>query len=189
MVAAQLKCSLKYNLVLGILHKVLGVIKSFLSLSMSEFPFPLQENKDQQSVIDFHFEEVSITAFQAEVYVLWIKKTILHHQCKLGQLQYIFCTDEYLHRMNVAYLNHDTLTDIITFPYQEPPIVSGDIFISIDRVKENASERNLPFGDELSRVIIHGILHLCGYGDKNEAEAAEMRRMENEALFVLRPES
>lgn len=152
---------------------------------MSEFPFPIQETKDQQATIDFHFEDVPVTPFQADSYSNWIKKIIVHHQCKLEQVQYVFCSDEYLHQMNVEFLDHDTLTDIITFPYQEPPIVSGDIFISIDRVKENAIERDLSFDVELSRVVIHGILHLCGYGDKSADEATRMRKMENEALDLL----
>ena len=155
---------------------------------MSEFPFPIQENKDQQPIIGFHFEDVSLASFKAALFSTWIEKVIKYHQCELEQVQYIFCSDDYLHRMNVAYLNHDTLTDIITFPYQAPPIISGDIFISIDRVKENALERDLPFEEELSRVIIHGVLHLCGFGDKSEEEAVEMQRLEDAALaFATRP--
>ena len=115
----------------------------------------------------------------------WIEKVIHHHQGELGQLQYIFCSDDYLHQLNVAYLDHDTLTDIITFPYADPPVVSGDLYISTERVADNAAERNLPFLTELQRVIIHGVLHLCGYGDKTPAEADKMRALEEEALAML----
>ena len=149
---------------------------------MSDFPSLPQESTDSQSSIDFHFEDVSITSFETMQYSHWIKRVIFHHQCKLGQLQYVFCSDDYLHRMNVEYLDHDTLTDIITFPYEEPPRVQGDIFISIDRVMDNAKDRNIDFELELRRVIIHGVLHLCGYGDKTEEEAKRMRVLEEEAL-------
>lgn len=88
--------------------------------------------------------------------------------------------------MNLEYLDHDTLTDIITFPYEEFPVVSGDLFISTERVADNAKDLLTNYTDELHRVIIHGVLHLCGQGDKTEAEADEMRRLEDWALG-LRP--
>ena len=90
--------------------------------------------------------------------------------------------------MNVEYLEHDTLTDIITFPMADFPVVSGDLFISTERVTDNATERKISYAEELHRVIIHGILHLCGQGDKTELEATEMRRLEDWALN-LRPSS
>ena len=105
--------------------------------------------------------------------------------CNLTQVCYIFCSDEYLYNLNQEYLNHDTYTDIITFPYSEPPLVEGDIFISIDRVKENASQFGAPFEQELHRVMIHGVLHLCGYSDKSPDEEALMRKKEDEALQLL----
>ena len=87
--------------------------------------------------------------------------------------------------MNVEYLNHDTLTDVITFPYDNSGnLIEGDIFISIDRIHDNAKTFETTFTNELHRVIIHGALHLCGYGDKSEEEAKEMRRKENEALSI-----
>lgn len=117
----------------------------------------------------------------------WIETVIQRKEGQTGAINYIFCGDEYLHQMNVEFLEHDTLTDIITFPYEAFPLVSGDLFISTERVKENASDLKLAYQDELHRVIIHGILHLCGQRDKTEEQAAEMREQEDWALG-LRPE-
>ena len=109
----------------------------------------------------------------------WIKEVIKREGFKLGEINYIFCDDEYLHKLNVEFLNHDTLTDIISFDNTMGKLVSGDIFISIDRVKENAIIFNNSFLDELHRVIIHGVLHYLDYKDKNEAEKTVMRSKEN----------
>ena len=117
----------------------------------------------------------------------WITAVIAARDGQPGPVNYIFCGDEYLHQMNVDYLDHDTLTDIITFPYTTFPLVSGDLFISVERVADNARDLGVSFHDEWHRVIIHGILHLCGQGDKTEAEANEMRHLEDWALS-LRPE-
>ena len=106
---------------------------------------------------------------------------------EVGCLTYVFCSDPYLHKMNVEYLNHDTFTDIITFNYCENTIISGDIFISVDRVRENALKYDVLFEDELDRVIVHGVLHLIGYNDKSKEEQAEMRGKE-EFYLNLRPE-
>lgn len=116
----------------------------------------------------------------------WIALVAKQRNGQLGQLNYIFCGDDYLHQMNVEYLNHDTLTDIITFPLSSPPHIAGDIFISTERVAENALELGLPYVEELHRVIIHGVLHLSGQGDKSTTEALEMRRLEDWALSLLR---
>ena len=132
--------------------------------------------------IDFHFEDVHPPEFSFENFSDWIITVINQHNAHLGALQYIFCSDNYLHQLNVSYLDHDTLTDIITFPYAEPPQVSGDLYISLERVAENARDRELPLQTELQRVMIHGVLHLIGYGDKTEAEAAKMRTLEASAL-------
>ena len=153
---------------------------------MSDFPFPTQESlEEQQPSIDFHFEDVSLASFQPESYIDWVQKVVTHHQCVLEQVQYVFCSDDYLHQMNVEFLDHDTFTDIITFPYNEPPTISGDIFISLDRVTDNAKDRGIDLELELRRVIIHGVLHLCGYGDKSEVEAKRMRELEEEALEMM----
>jgi rRNA maturation RNase YbeY len=109
----------------------------------------------------------------------WISKTITEENCKEGEINYIFCSDEYLHKLNVEFLNHDTLTDIISFDYSVGKELHGDVYISIDRVKENASEFGVSFQDELARVLIHGVLHYCGYKDKSNDEAALMRIKED----------
>ncbi|MEO0734591.1 MAG: rRNA maturation RNase YbeY [Bacteroidota bacterium] len=122
---------------------------------------------------------------QETVLVQWITAVIAARKGQIGPINYIFCGDDYLHRINVEYLNHDTLTDIITFPYEPFPVVSGDLFISTERVADNAQDLGVIYVDELHRVMIHGILHLCGQGDKTEAEALEMRRLEDWALGML----
>jgi rRNA maturation RNase YbeY len=97
----------------------------------------------------------------------------------------VFCDDEYLHRLNVQYLNHNTLTDIISFDYSIGKTISGDIFISVERVEDNAKDFDVDFNTELHRVIIHGILHYCGFKDKTEDDAKLMRAKEDEALLIL----
>jgi len=142
------------------------------------------------SEILFHVEEGG-QALPETLYPLlsdWITTVIAARGGQLGPVNYIFCGDGYLHRMNVEFLDHDTLTDIITFPYAPFPIVSGDLFISTERVADNAKDLQTTYTDELHRVIIHGILHLCGQGDKTVEQAAEMRRLEDWALD-LRPDS
>lgn len=109
----------------------------------------------------------------------WITNTILEENRKEGEIHYIFCSDDYLHQLNVDFLNHDTLTDIISFDYSVGKELHGEIYISIDRVRENASEFDVSFEDELSRVMIHGILHYCGYKDKSEEEEQLMRSKED----------
>ena len=114
----------------------------------------------------------------------WIEKVAEKEGKQLGTISYIFCSDDYLLKMNIEYLNHDTLTDIITFPYNNDPI-EGDIFISIERVKDNAQDYKVNFETELHRVMIHGILHLCGYKDKTKMDALLMRQKEDESLILL----
>lgn len=113
---------------------------------------------------------------------LWIAEVIAKENLVLGELSYVFCSDDFLYDMNVAYLNHDTLTDIITFDYRVGDVISGEIYISTDRVKDNAKEFSVTFEEELHRVIIHGILHICGYKDLSEAEEKQMRSKEDWAL-------
>lgn len=138
-----------------------------------------------EALVSFHSEDIDFKLEQETAIQTWIKAVIEQQEAKLVGLSYIFCSDAYLHNINVEYLNHDTLTDIITFPYLSPPDVEGDIFISVDRVRENAQTFQVPFEQELRRVIIHGVLHLCGQGDKTEQEAAQMRQKENEALVMF----
>jgi len=115
----------------------------------------------------------------------WISIIIKTENFKEGEINYIFCDDDYLHKLNVEFLNHDTLTDIISFDYAVGKELHGDIYISIDRVRENAIEFNVPFENELQRVIIHGVLHYCGYKDKTESDAKQMRFKEDNALKQL----
>ena len=134
--------------------------------------------------ISYNSEDIDFQLLKKTPLSNWIKKTVDIEGKTLGEVTYIFCSDEYLHKMNVQHLNHDTLTDIITFPYNSNPI-EGDIFISIDRVKDNAQDFKTPFENELHRVMIHGILHLCGYKDKTEEESKQMRQKEEECLARL----
>jgi len=115
----------------------------------------------------------------------WISIIIKTENFKEGEINYIFCADDYLHKLNVEFLNHDTLTDIISFDYSVGKELHGDVYISIDRVRENAIEFNVPFENELQRVIIHGVLHYCGYKDKTESDAKQMRFKEDNALKQL----
>ena len=117
----------------------------------------------------------------------WIKNTIKKEGATLISLNYIFCTDEYLHQMNVQFLKHDTLTDIITFNYNPSKTeIEGEIYISIDRVRENAKNFETDFQTELNRVIIHGVLHLIGYNDKNKSQKAIMREKEDTYLSLYK---
>jgi probable rRNA maturation factor len=109
----------------------------------------------------------------------WIKECCLHYKHQAGNINYIFCSDEYLREINIQYLRHNYYTDIITFNYNEKNDISGDIYISTDRVSDNAAFYKVDFLDELLRVIIHGILHLNGFNDDNENRKTEMRVLEN----------
>jgi len=140
------------------------------------------------SEISFHVEEggQAIPSKAHPQLQAWIASVINERGGQPGPINYIFCGDDYLHQMNVEYLAHDTLTDIITFPYETFPAVSGDLFISTERVADNAADLRTTYTDELHRVIIHGVLHLCGQGDKTVEQATEMRKLEDWALS-LRP--
>ena len=131
--------------------------------------------------ISFHCEEgVSFPSFFSEQNTnSWIDQTITNEQKLTGVLSFVFCDDNYLLSINQKYLNHDTFTDIITFDYCEGNSISGDLFISLERVEENANEHSTTFHNELNRVVIHGVLHLCGYKDKTDEEAKTMRRKED----------
>ena len=115
----------------------------------------------------------------------WIQETIQNENKQTGEINVIFCSDEHLLKMNVEHLNHDFYTDIITFDYSENNIVSGDLFISKDRVEDNANQFNVSFDQEIHRVIIHGVLHLLVYNDKTEEEQKQMREKENFYLDKL----
>ncbi|HKJ06700.1 MAG TPA: rRNA maturation RNase YbeY [Flavobacteriaceae bacterium] len=116
----------------------------------------------------------------------WVSKCIEANGFNIGEINYIFCDDEYLLKLNVEFLNHNTLTDIISFDYTMGKLISGDIFISIERVKDNAKKYSQAFENELYRVLIHGILHYLGYKDKTEEEKRVMRAKEDECLTLLK---
>lgn len=129
----------------------------------------------QNQEIEFKLNELAKTKS-------WIKKIIELEKKKPGQINFVFTSDEEVLKANVKYLNHTTYTDIITFDYCEDKIINGDIIISIERVKENAEKFKSTFETEIKRVMIHGVLHLCGYKDKSVKDAAVMREKENWAL-------
>nr|WP_317630650.1 rRNA maturation RNase YbeY [uncultured Flavobacterium sp.] len=118
----------------------------------------------------------------------WIERIVESEDKELGEISYIFCDDEYLHKINVEYLDHDTLTDIISFDYTEGDVISGDIFISVERVQDNATDFNVSFEQELKRVLVHGVLHYCGYKDKSEADEQLMRAKEDEKIAMFHVE-
>ena len=109
----------------------------------------------------------------------WISNAVITEGFSVGEINYIFCDDAYLLDLNIEFLDHDTLTDIISFDYTLGKLINGDIYISVERVRENAQDFKVSFDNELSRVMIHGILHYCGYNDKTESEEALMRSKEN----------
>lgn len=138
-------------------------------------------------MISFNYE----TDFELEnesQYENWISKVIASEGKHEGEINYIFCDDDYLHKINVEYLDHDTLTDIISFDYSVGNELHGDIFVSIERVKDNALDFNVSFDEEIKRVIIHGILHYCGYKDKSEKDELLMRAKEDEKVAMFHVE-
>ena len=141
----------------------------------------------KESKINFYSEN----EFQLEEeisYESWIERVIESENKKLEEISYIFCDDDYMLDINMKYLDHDTYTDIISFDYSVGNILQGDIYISTHRVEENSREFNVSFEEELRRVIIHGVLHLCGYKDKTEEESALMRLKEEEKLKLFHVE-
>ena len=132
--------------------------------------------------VHFHNEEVSFSFNNKREVSLWLKSVVSSFQKELGIINVIFCNDQYLLKVNQTYLNHDYFTDIITFNYNENNLISGDLFISIDRVKENAINQKMEFNVEIHRVIVHGVLHLCGLNDQSKQEKEIMRGREN--LFL-----
>lgn len=136
-------------------------------------------------MLDINYEDVDDLSLNDIDLTNWISKVCIAENYNLGDISLIFCSDEYLLDMNRTHLDHDYYTDIITFDYTDNQIVSGDLFISIDRVRDNASDFNVSFEHELHRVIIHGVLHLCGYKDKFDDEEKLMRTKENNALSLI----
>jgi rRNA maturation RNase YbeY len=135
--------------------------------------------------IFFHTEDISFALDSESGISSWLVKLVERHNKKLGELNYIFCSDDYLLKLNQEHLKHDYFTDIITFDYCDKGLISGDLFISVDRVKENAKTFRKTQNNELNRVIAHGLLHLLGFSDKAPEDIVEMRSMEEEALMML----
>lgn len=135
--------------------------------------------------INYLNEDVDFPKFDLKKTSNWIQRVAATYHKKIGTVNYNFCSDKRILEVNKQYLQHDYYTDIITFDYSNDNVLSGDIYISVDMVKYNSQEFNIPFTHELHRVLIHGVLHLCGQNDKTEQEQAEMTIKENKALEIL----
>ncbi|MCC4212195.1 rRNA maturation RNase YbeY [Leeuwenhoekiella parthenopeia] len=112
----------------------------------------------------------------------WLNSVAEMENHQVGELGYVFCSDEYLLDINIQYLDHDTYTDIVTFDYKEGTVLNGEMYISTDRVADNAEQFSVSFDSELRRVMVHGLLHMCGFGDKTDEDAKLMRAKEDEYL-------
>ena len=134
--------------------------------------------------IFFHKESVTLP-LDTSLLSKWIEGAVFSLGHSLKNLSFIFCDDEYLKNINIQYLNHSYYTDVITFDYSDNEGLVGDVFISVERVKENAEKFKNSFNKELFRVIIHGVLHLCGFNDKTEKEIKEIRKQENHFLSLI----
>ncbi|WP_284651028.1 rRNA maturation RNase YbeY [Flavobacterium terrisoli] len=135
-------------------------------------------------MISFNYES-DFNLDNEKVYADWLSKVISSEIKNEGEINYIFCDDDYLLEINQQYLNHDTLTDIISFDYSIGNELHGDIFISVERVRENAQDFKVSFDEELKRVMVHGILHYCGYKDKSEKDEQLMREKEEEKMKMF----
>ena len=135
-------------------------------------------------MINFNYETPFSLVSETQI-SNWILEVIRLEGYSIEEINYVFCDDAYLHKLNIEFLKHDTLTDIISFDYSVGKIIQGDIFISVERVRENAEEFEVLFEEELNRVLVHGVLHYCGYKDKTDFEAKQMRQKENHYLKQL----
>ncbi len=135
--------------------------------------------------VNFYYEDVKDLHLEKRKLKSWFTATIGQEKMKTGDLSFVFCSDDYLLEINRQYLDHDYFTDIITFDYVENELVSGDILISVDRVQENASDFGVSFEQELNRIMIHGVLHLCGYKDKEPTDKDIMTQKEDYYLSKL----
>jgi rRNA maturation RNase YbeY len=138
-------------------------------------------------MINFNYE-TEFTLDNEEVISSWISSVIKSENKKEGEISYIFCDDEYLLQINQEHLQHDFYTDIISFDYTVGNELSGDIFVSVERVQENATDFNVSFDEELKRVLVHGVLHYCGYKDKSEEDELLMRNKEDEKIAMFHVE-
>ena len=135
-------------------------------------------------MISFNYE-LDFKLDDETLYSDWLSKVISSEKKSEGDINYVFCDDNYLVEINQQYLNHDTLTDIISFDYSIGNELHGDIFISVERVRENAVDFNVDFNEELKRVLVHGVLHYCGYKDKSEDDEKLMRQKEEEKMKMF----
>jgi rRNA maturation RNase YbeY len=135
-------------------------------------------------MVRYYFEDIKFQYNSRRFNNAWLRCVAEREQCRLADLNIIFCSDPYLLNINLQYLGNDYYTDIITFDYSEKPVVSGDLFISVDTVRDNASFYGAGFDEELHLVIVHGLLHLIGYDDHTDADIAQMRLKENESLSL-----
>ena len=138
-------------------------------------------------MITYQTEDITMPSIKKRETTEWVKQVAANHGKKVGEIAYIFCSDEKILEVNRQYLEHDYYTDIITFDYTEGNRISGDLFISLDTVRTNAEQFDQPYERELHRVIIHGILHLCGINDKGPGEREIMEAEENKALAIINP--
>lgn len=139
-------------------------------------------------MVEFFTEDVLMPSIDQSSIISWLSDACVSEEHILNEVNVIFCSDEFLLTMNNQHLNHDYYTDIITFDYCFDNQIVGDLFISLDRVLDNANTNNVLYINELQRVLVHGVLHLCGYKDKSESEASMMRSKENHylSLYVSR---
>ncbi|MDP4276946.1 MAG: rRNA maturation RNase YbeY [Bacteroidota bacterium] len=136
-------------------------------------------------MIRFFSEDIEMPAISQPLLIDWIRQVIARHGKTAGEINYIFCSDQRMIETNRTFLQHDYFTDIITFDYTVAPQLSGDIYISLETVASNAQLLGTSYQNELNRVIIHGVLHLCGFKDKTPEDASRMRELEEEALSLL----
>ena len=136
-------------------------------------------------MVQIHYENTEILDLDPEFFVSWLSQVATMEKKILGELNLIFCSDDYLLEINKEYLDHDYYTDIITFDYTQGEVLSGDLFISIDRVKDNAKSFEAETKEEILRVVVHGFLHLAGYEDKTENKEKEMRLKEDTYLKIV----
>lgn len=136
-------------------------------------------------MIQYHANDIDMPQLDTTLMSRWLKQLAAFHRRKLGDINYIFCSDKKILEVNIDYLGHDYYTDIITFDYDEGLRVSGDLFISLETVASNAEMLCIAYEEELMRVMAHGVLHLCGFKDKSDEDAANMRLREQEALAIL----
>lgn len=139
-------------------------------------------------MVTYHNIGIPMPRIRRRAVTAWVKAVAAAHGRRVGDIAYIFCDDAKILEVNRQYLQHDYYTDIITFDYSAGDLISGDLFISLDTVKSNAEAMGTAYGEELHRVLIHGILHLCGIDDKGPGERENMEAEENRALAMLPPQ-